>query len=374
MSDGVEGTSRAKTSVLVDLTQFHPNRTGGAQRFVLELFRRLDKDPSLALTYGIRPEAHEWVLNTVGLEPNDVVVVAPARSAALSYAISKRRIREMSFSIGSDVVFSPLNLPVLRTHGKEVLTVHDLAPRYYLRSHLRAKLSMSQRIQMRARLAQIARGLRSAAHVLTDTAAIGAELAAFASVDAKPVLLGGDSEAVLSAKKRWQPGNLDGGAIVLVSSTRPHKNLEILRSVASSPALFGKRFELVGLEGAHSDERFPPNVDVLGAVSETDLIDVLTSASCLFSPSHYEGFGLPVAEAMHLGVPVVLSDISVHRELAGEGGRYFGSRSPTEAASALHETLTSEESTHHMAGILRSRSTRLTWDRCAEQYSDLLRA
>ncbi len=363
-----------KTAVLVDLTSFRPNRTGGAQRFTYELLRRLDRTPSLSLSYAIHPEAQEWIVNVAGLRAEAVSVAALGGSGPLNFAIAKRVVRKLSHTLSTDVVFSPFNLPVLRTHGRELLTVHDLAPLFYLRSPFGNIRGRAAKFQMHARVRRTTRGVRTATHVVTDSAAIMAELAELAPVDASTVPLGGDSEAIRMSPYRWNPENLERRTVIIISSTRPHKNLNLLRALASSVSSgdCALRFVLVGLEGVHTSWNLPSNVEVLGHVSDHDLVELLASASCLFSPSLYEGFGLPVAEAMHLGVPVVLSDIPAHRELGGGAAVYFDPLSVQGAASALDGIFTGEESTMSRSDELVARAQLLTWDRCSEQYASLL--
>ena len=117
----------------------------------------------------------------------------------------------------------------------------------------------------------------------------------------------------------------------------------------------------------------PSNIQVLGRVSEADLAELLANASCLFSPSRYEGFGLPVAEAMHLGVPVVISDIPVHRELAGDAGKFFHPENSEQAASALSSVLSDHEATQVRSRQLLVRAELFRWARCTEEYASVIR-
>src|SRR5205823_11142901 len=66
----------------------------------------------------------------------------------------------------------------------------------------------------------------------------------------------------------------------------------------------------------------PPNVTWLGAVTDEELAKLYRGARCLVYASLYEGFGIPVAEALQCGCPVVTSRDSAMEELAGDDAAY----------------------------------------------------
>lgn len=107
-----------------------------------------------------------------------------------------------------------------------------------------------------------------------------------------------------------------------LSNEKPHKNLSTLvraylRWTGEDPTR-ATAFPLAVTCDAFPGER---GLVRLGRLDETDLRIVLRNARALFFPSLYEGFGLPPIEAASQGVPVVVSDISAHREaLLASGG------------------------------------------------------
>lgn len=74
---------------------------------------------------------------------------------------------------------------------------------------------------------------------------------------------------------------------------------------------------------ALKDMRHIERILFSGYVEDADLPSVYTLSLCLVFPSKYEGFGLPIGEAIELGVPVVVSDTPAHREVAKNEARYF---------------------------------------------------
>jgi len=80
-------------------------------------------------------------------------------------------------------------------------------------------------------------------------------------------------------------------------------------------------------------------VHYLGYVTAGELVDLYRSASMLVFPTLAEGFGLPIAEAMACGTPVVVSDRPVHREIAGEAGERVDPLDPASIAAGIARLL-----------------------------------
>jgi glycosyltransferase involved in cell wall biosynthesis len=76
-----------------------------------------------------------------------------------------------------------------------------------------------------------------------------------------------------------------------------------------------------------------------GYVSDDEKTTLYEQAELFVMPSHYEGFGMPVLEAMAYGLPTVISDISVFREVAGDASMYFDKDDPSSIARAVQRLL-----------------------------------
>jgi glycosyltransferase involved in cell wall biosynthesis len=109
-----------------------------------------------------------------------------------------------------------------------------------------------------------------------------------------------------------------------------------------------------------------------GQIDIEHLVTLYQGAGALLQTSSYEGFGLPVLEAMACGCPVVATDLKVFREVIGNAGVLVGDDNPTGFGRALWALLESrawrEELTE--AGIERARG--FSWDRCARQTLEVL--
>lgn len=136
---------------------------------------------------------------------------------------------------------------------------------------------------------------------------------------------------------------------------------------------------LVGAEGwkaktvLHEIERWElgHRIRVLGGVTDRDLALLYKAALLFVHPSRWEGFGLPLLEAMASGLPVTCSDIPAFRELGGDAALYFSPDDPAEMArqmSRLAES-TALRTTCRSLGLDRAR--KLTWQRSAERLIDV---
>jgi glycosyltransferase involved in cell wall biosynthesis len=102
-----------------------------------------------------------------------------------------------------------------------------------------------------------------------------------------------------------------------------------------------------------------------GWLAAADLEGLYQLASCFVFPSLYEGFGLPVLEAMARGVPVACSDRASLPEVAGNAARYFDPESPRAMADAVLELLRNPPAAERLRVAGRARARRFTWSETA---------
>ena len=111
-----------------------------------------------------------------------------------------------------------------------------------------------------------------------------------------------------------------------VSSLDPRKNfgrlIEAFKDIKECPLfIVGSHNRIFTQEGNMTATK--DTIHFLGRVSDEELVRLYNQATCFIFPSLYEGFGLPVIEAMKCGCPVLVSDIPVLREVCGEAAIYF---------------------------------------------------
>jgi glycosyltransferase involved in cell wall biosynthesis len=112
---------------------------------------------------------------------------------------------------------------------------------------------------------------------------------------------------------------------------------------------------------------------LLGTVSDEALAELYRRASVFCYPSLYEGFGLPVLEAMAAGTAVVTSSTSSLPEVGGDAVVYADPYDPASIARALRGLLNSPERRAALGAAARARAATFTWERTAETVLGVLR-
>jgi len=121
-------------------------------------------------------------------------------------------------------------------------------------------------------------------------------------------------------------------------------------------------------------DRFPaaPGVISLGAVSDGQLKALYRKARGLFLPSFYEGFGLPVLEAMDQGCPVAASNQASLPEVCGAAALAFDPWSSDEMAHAMRVLLDDEPERMRLRQLGLERASQFRWDQSARLLIDFL--
>jgi alpha-1,3-rhamnosyl/mannosyltransferase len=124
-------------------------------------------------------------------------------------------------------------------------------------------------------------------------------------------------------------------------------------------------------------ERHGDRVRLLGFVDEADLPALYRNAALFAFPSLYEGFGLPVLEAMACGVPVVCSNGSSLPEVAGDAALLVDPLDADGLAEAMARVLEDADLRREMVARGEEQAARFTWERAARQlvgvFEDLQR-
>jgi glycosyltransferase involved in cell wall biosynthesis len=118
-------------------------------------------------------------------------------------------------------------------------------------------------------------------------------------------------------------------------------------------------YQFVQELGAESRVRF------LGYVPQVDLPWLYCGATCFVYPSLYEGFGLPLLEAMASGIPVITSNTSSLPEVAGNAGILIDPQSEAELGKALIKVLSDESTRREMSENSLKRAARFSWEKTA---------
>ena len=113
---------------------------------------------------------------------------------------------------------------------------------------------------------------------------------------------------------------------------------------------------------------------LLGYVDDETLACLYTGATCLVYPSLYEGFGLPIVEAMACGCPVICSNVASMPEVAGDAARLIDPEDPDDVAAAIDEVAASPGLRQDMVRRGFARAAAFHWQRTAEETRAVFRA
>jgi len=167
--------------------------------------------------------------------------------------------------------------------------------------------------------------------------------------------------------------------LLCVSTLHPHKNLpRLIRAYGSKKRDF--RLVLAGLRGFHAETigllieemGLQDSVQITGWVPRDELYSLYARARAFVYPSTFEGFGMPVLEALAAGLAVACSDIPPLREVAGDAALFFDPLDEDAVASGIERVMTDAALRERLATAGRERACQFTWQRAAEQTLEVL--
>lgn len=271
-----------------------------------------------------------------------------------------------------DVYHSPYYLMPYRTGVPTLVTVHDLVPlrygHYFTRTQ-RVLFAAAIRFAMRASDAVIAVSAATAADI-EQLLRVPAKRIRVIPEAADPIFTPAPSDRVGALRARL---GLPEQYVLCLGSNKPHKNLT--RLVEAWAKLRAHRLQLV-IAGVW-DARYPQArrraealqlrdaVRFLGPVEEQDLPLLYGGATVVVFPSEYEGFGLPVIEAMACGAPVTCSHTRSLSEGAGHAAALFDPLDVDAMARTIEEVLADARRRTIMVERGLARAAQFSWDEAA---------
>src|SRR5438105_10829583 len=313
--------------------------------------------------------------------PNFVERRTPIPSSWFERCAARFDLPRLEWLVRFDVLWAPNFLPPPTRAERLVLTVHDLAFK---------RIPESAPHATRAWLERLDETLPRATRVIVVSEATKRDLLELYPVPPERVAViphGIDAERirrqpepVVDAVKRHH--GIDGPYLLFLGGIEPRKNLpRLLDAFAALPGAARPTLVLAGgwvpwnpegIEGtraalAELPEEVRRRVVMTGYVSEREKVALLSGALALVYPSRYEGFGLPVLEAMACDTPVLTSDVSALPEVAGDAALLV-SPDDVEAITAGMERLIGDAALRgRLVEAGRARVAAHRWDRAARR-------
>jgi glycosyltransferase involved in cell wall biosynthesis len=320
-----------------------PGATGGMEVAARALIPALrDAAPSTRFTAFVNRRAEGTDLGI------DSVVVPVDAERRIEWVRGEQALLPgLAQRAGCDLVHSLGSTAPARGRFVRVTTIHDLNYLMVPEAHFGVRgLGMRVLIPLAA---------RRSTRVIADSGSTRQDLVARLHVpphriDVVPLALGPSAavEPTPAAELRARLELDERPTVLTLSAKRPHKNLRgLLDALATIPAERRPALILPGYPTPHEAELrqhaaergITADVRFMGWTSDADIAGLLDLAGAFVFPSFYEGFGLPVLEAMARGVPVACSDRSSLPEVAGDAALLFDPGDPSAIAAAIESLL-----------------------------------
>jgi glycosyltransferase involved in cell wall biosynthesis len=350
-------------------------RTGIGQ-YVVELVQALAAYPEFELTLF---NGWNWQveLPAAALPGYSRVSGLVKRWVPNAYVL-RRLLEQQRFKRGSagvDIYHDPSLWP-FEFDGPMVMTLHDLTHVHFPETQPADRLLEIER--------HAGRSVARAQRILVDSAFIGDEVRRHYGVPAERVVV-----APLGCAARFHPRSAEqlvaplhalglqpDRYLLCVGTLEPRKNLQLaLRAYDRLPTALREQYPLVivGMAGWRPEQLAAPlqralargQVRLLGYQSDTQVAELLAGARLLLFPSLYEGFGLPVLEAMASGTPVILSNSSALPEVAGDAGTYIDAQDTHGCAEAIQRLIDDQPEWRRCRELGLQRAKEFSWQRCA---------
>ncbi len=358
----------------IDVRYLSHGLTGGVRSYVYHLCSRL---PTLAPQWELFYYADRKApFELAGTLPAHVTVrTLPYRSALTSIA-NDRRIGAWMAADRVALAHFPANVAQPGPYHL-IVTVHDSLNLFPFREHLRGFGRTPRKAGMMAYLGwQTRRALTHADHVLTVSEDARADIARRSGVPvdritaiheaADPVFRVLDPSPWLDdLRRRW---NLDGVVVLGDGIKNPAGALAAWKALPEDTrrgamlAFFSREPAPRAELAAHLPD---PRIRFIPQPSTEDLVGLMNLAEIFVFPSFYEGFGIPLVEAMRCGLAIVASSRGSIPEVVGNGGGTFDLERPDQFVAALARMLDDPDHRRERRAAARRRAAAFSWDQTA---------
>jgi glycosyltransferase involved in cell wall biosynthesis len=366
--------------VALNLVFLVPGETGGMEVYARELL------PRLAALDGVEPVA---IVNRVAAAERDApwsaggavrAVTAPvdARDRRQWVWGEQRHVPRLARELGADLVHSLASTGPARLAGgpPRVTTVHDLHYAVVPDAHFGLR-GLGMRLLVPA-------AVKASRRVIADSQATKDDVARVIGFPAERIDVvhlattppAPDAPATPEAELRARLELGERPLLLSLAAKRPHKNVEgLIDALAGIPAERRPVLVVPGYETEHEaalreratragvdgDVRFP------GWLARADVEGLWRAATAHVLPSFYEGFGLPVLEAMARGVPGACSDRASLPEVAGDAALLFDPADPAAIRAAIERLLADAPLRERLRAAGLARAAQFSWERCARE-------
>jgi uncharacterized protein (TIRG00374 family) len=343
---------------------------GGIAVYTRELLEHLlavDRTNEYVIFYGSVES-----IGTYAHFPNVREIHVPCRS---KFLWDQAQVATEAERLGIDVMFSPKMSSPLLFRGRKVFAIHGAEQFVYAKEY-----PLLDRLYVRLFLPWFA---KTSSRVIAVSHSAKRDLAAPLGVppDRIAVTYHGPKEVFLrpipeaERKRVVAKYGLEQGFLLHVGLVWGAKNFKVFPEVME---ILGRRRTTVLAHAGkmrgwvRTESSSHGKIRELGFVPDEDLAALYQSADALVFPSLYEGFGIPLLEAMASGCPVITTNWGAMKEVCGDAALLVDSRNPAEIAAAVERLLDSPELRADLVRRGRERAREFSWDKTARDTLAIL--
>ncbi len=348
--------------IFVDLLSL-TGKKGGMETYARELYMQLGR---------LAPE-HEYIgyFSAEGWEldrswfPGEGIASGISGENRFSWALGELRCGSAAAKVGADLLHSPMTLGPAKTKMPAVISLHDML--YWSHPQYMTKPLYTEPVKFMERLAT-----RNATRILTISEVSRKAILHYLKVPAERIDLVPLAGMKMTGVDRSRASE-NGPMILATGNRRPHKNWPSL--IRALPLIDPANRPHVVVTGSHGDD---PLIEVVaetgmqdwvtlrGWVDADEMSELYSTATALAMPSVEDGFSLPALEAMMVGLPVIISDIPVYREVVGDVAVFLDPNDLGTIAKAMRTAATDPDLMAQLTERGYDRAAQFSWERTAK--------
>lgn len=346
--------------IFVDLLSL-TGKKGGMETYARQLYRELGR---------LAPE-HEYIgyFSTEGWNldrswfPGEGIASGISGENRVTWAWGELTCGRAAARAGADLLHSPMTLGPWRTKMPAVISMHDML--YWSHPQYMSTPLYTEPVKAIERLTA-----RNATRILTISEESRRAIVRYLKVPADRVDLVPLAGSVVPADRSRASEN--GPMVLATGNRRPHKNWPSL--IRALPLMDAAVRPKVVVTGSHGDDPLLAVVEETGMqdwvelkswVSDDEMRELYSVATVLAMPSFADGFSLPALEAMMAGLPVMMSDLPVYREVVGDVALFIDPNDLTSIADAMTTVATRPDVMGDLAARGYERANLFSWERTA---------
>ncbi len=368
---GLSHYSLARIHVKIVISAWHlKNKNVGIGRYTYHLIENLGRVDRTNQYEILIPEAS-----------HDFQPWPNVRYRVIRLPVFKRRVWEQLAPLvmgNYDLLHFPYDSCIAIKRGKFVVTLHDAKPLLFPQTSKRRSWNQSLKNIITPH------PLQKIDHVVTVSECSRRDLIGQMGIseDRITVIYQGVDLEKFSPTGDLQAERFEFLPYVLcVAGTDPSKNAKnLIQAFSRLPAELRNRQHLVLVGDVNRNKELQQFVKeqgiteqtvFTGIVPDSQLVALYQQASVFVFPSLYEGFGLPVLEAMACGCPVITSNTSSLPEVVGKAGILVNPHNTTELADAMTQVLTDASLAQTLRTMGREQAEKFSWEKTARATADL---